>query len=328
MKKGNLILALASLGITTGLSEIAMNLFLNKTTKITPTKDGRIYALKANLNTTYAGVPLHTNKYGMRDQNYSEKVQKGIERILVAGDSHAFGFQVAEDQIFPTRLEEMLNTSVKGKRYEVLNAGVFGYDALQESEAVDYFMKRFEGIKTIIICGVENDVCIPEFIPTGYHSPIIELGKTAFAKVVGNSYEPKIGGLKRAPRDPETGLPVYNTTSAGKFRDYAGLNSIEMAYTRISKKAANQKARVLFFIDYDLIHPEMNEFGATDIEIKMEEIAKKAGFEIIDIQKPTLEYMKKHNLKYGDLRTKSKTHPNARGHRLLAEILYNHLSKK
>jgi lysophospholipase L1-like esterase len=48
-------------------------------------------------------------------------------RVLVLGDSYAFGFGVNDDETFPHRLGELL-----GGRADVLNFGVPGYDLVQE----------------------------------------------------------------------------------------------------------------------------------------------------------------------------------------------------
>jgi len=64
---------------------------------------------------------------GLRDKEYPYKKEPGTFRILVLGDSFAWGYGVEQDEIFSERLENML-----GQDYEVLNAGITGYGTDQE----------------------------------------------------------------------------------------------------------------------------------------------------------------------------------------------------
>ena len=66
------------------------------------------------------GIPFHftTNSQGRRDPERGPKAA-GARRVLVLGDSVAFGVPVADDETFAARLERRL----AGERIEVINAG-------------------------------------------------------------------------------------------------------------------------------------------------------------------------------------------------------------
>ena len=79
--------------------------------------------------------------YGLRDFDYPLAKPDGTYRILVLGDSIAFGYCnptefIARDDTFPKVLERRLNDPpLPGiERVEVINLSVSGYDTAQEVE--------------------------------------------------------------------------------------------------------------------------------------------------------------------------------------------------
>jgi lysophospholipase L1-like esterase len=93
---------------------------------------------------------VHINENGLRDRQHSYQRQNDIERILVLGDSFAWGYGVEESERFSQLLEKSLHV-------EVINAGVSGYSTDQE-----LLWYRNEGIKyetdLVILVLAGNDV--------------------------------------------------------------------------------------------------------------------------------------------------------------------------
>jgi hypothetical protein len=73
-------------------------------------------------------VGVRINRRGLRGREVSAQPEAGTFRILVVGDSVAFGWGVEEEETFERVLERRLN---EGARVEVINAGVPGYSADQ-----------------------------------------------------------------------------------------------------------------------------------------------------------------------------------------------------
>ena len=88
---------------------------------------------------------VQINKNGLRDREHSYERQNDMERILVLGDSFAWGYGVEESERFSQLLEKSLDA-------EVINAGVSGYSTDQE-----LLWYQNEGIK------YETDLVILEF---------------------------------------------------------------------------------------------------------------------------------------------------------------------
>ena len=68
---------------------------------------------------------VRINANGLRDREHSYERQGDIERILVLGDSFAWGYGVEESERFSQLLEKSMDV-------EVINAGVSGYSTDQE----------------------------------------------------------------------------------------------------------------------------------------------------------------------------------------------------
>ena len=72
------------------------------------------------------------NSDGFRDRTFEHTRAPGTHRIVVLGDSVAFGYGVDLEDSFPKVLERLLNDV--GTGHEVLNFGVGGYNTTQEVE--------------------------------------------------------------------------------------------------------------------------------------------------------------------------------------------------
>jgi lysophospholipase L1-like esterase len=89
---------------------------------------------------TTMGKPLSINSHGLRDREYKWDKPPGVKRILVLGDSFAWGYGVADSEIFTEVLEREL---AGGKQsWQVLNSGVSGWGTDQE-----YLFLNSEGFR-------------------------------------------------------------------------------------------------------------------------------------------------------------------------------------
>ncbi len=93
-----------------------------------------------NWKATTFGRPLTNNSKGLRDREYPYEKPTGTSRILVLGDSFAWGYGVGDQEIFTDVLEENLQGSSTTR--EVQNASVSGWGTDQE-----YLFLDREGFK-------------------------------------------------------------------------------------------------------------------------------------------------------------------------------------
>jgi D-alanyl-lipoteichoic acid acyltransferase DltB (MBOAT superfamily) len=91
------------------------------------------------------GNVFSTNELGMRDREYAVQKPANTFRIALLGPSHVMGNGVADDETFETLLEARMNReqAAKGRNVEILNFGVDGYPlpaqlAILEDRALDF----------------------------------------------------------------------------------------------------------------------------------------------------------------------------------------------
>lgn len=105
------------------------------------------WAMRPNVDVTLPKYRLTTNSVGLRNKELRDL--EGQVRILALGDSRTFGEGADNDFTWPALLEKKLNDYKPG-HFEVINAGVSGYNAFQ---GLRYLETR--GIKlnpNLVIC--------------------------------------------------------------------------------------------------------------------------------------------------------------------------------
>jgi hypothetical protein len=81
----------------------------------------------------FAGVPIRINNLGMRDpRDYAIEKQPNTFRILLLGDSVAFGHGSIYEHTYAHLLEQRLKTWRPDVDWQIWNAGVPGYNSSQE----------------------------------------------------------------------------------------------------------------------------------------------------------------------------------------------------
>jgi len=74
---------------------------------------------------------IYINKYGLRNKEVNTNNGINVKRVVVLGDSFTFANAIRDEDIFTTKMENILNEN-KSEHYEVINAGVEGYGNIQE----------------------------------------------------------------------------------------------------------------------------------------------------------------------------------------------------
>jgi len=197
----NLSLMIISTLFALFLSEIALRLIGLEPLYVSPERD-RFWKYDSLLGwahqpgqegifeTPQFRTAVRINEKGLRDRGHSYEPENDVERVLVLGDSFAWGYGVEESERFSQLLEKSLGV-------EVINASVSGYSTDQE-----LLWYRNEGIKyetnLVILVIAGNDVGDndQQLVSTIYYKPkfVIEDGELVL-----------------------TGYPVPKTSTQGKF---------------------------------------------------------------------------------------------------------------
>jgi len=85
-----------------------------------------------NVRGLHGRALYRTNSAGMRGPEIARKPPPGTFRIALAGDSYTMGWKIAEEETYARRLQVLLDdAALPDARFEVLNLGLGGLDARQ-----------------------------------------------------------------------------------------------------------------------------------------------------------------------------------------------------
>ncbi len=97
------------------------------------------------------GADLSTNAYGFRDRDIALEKSPGVYRLAVLGASFEMGSGVNDTETYSRQLQLLFDRHLPG-RVEVLNFGVFAYNAIQINAAYDAFVSAFKPDAVLVPC--------------------------------------------------------------------------------------------------------------------------------------------------------------------------------
>ena len=116
-----------------------------------------VYELNPGATAEYDGVTIRINSSGFRDDEFPGPKAAIGERIMLLGDSVAFGFGVPMTEAFPQALEEILaRSSADSVAPVVYNLAVPGYSTEEEMRLLEKWKDRLRP-DTIVWSYVLND---------------------------------------------------------------------------------------------------------------------------------------------------------------------------
>lgn len=118
-----------------------------------------VFRHEPGLRRTYQGVTVSINELGLRDRSLGKK-QEGELRILLLGDSVTFGWGVPIEATFGRKLEELLKSSL-GSAVRTVNAGVGGYNTVQEQALLKAYADVIDP-DIVVLTYVANDIELNE----------------------------------------------------------------------------------------------------------------------------------------------------------------------
>jgi hypothetical protein len=170
-------LALTLVGLEVGLRLSGYTLYYLDKAAFIPSQNPEIlYELNPGFRGLYAGVPIIINSCGFRGKELAPSSAPEITRVVLLGDSVAFGQGVQEGETLAEQLETRLQAKLPYP-VEVVNLGVPGYDTCQEWWT---FKERALPLKprVAVLLYVENDTDPPVFQVQGAEvvSPDVRTG--------------------------------------------------------------------------------------------------------------------------------------------------------
>jgi lysophospholipase L1-like esterase len=248
------------------------------------------------------------NRHGYRGRAYPKDKPDGVIRILGLGDSNMFGYGMADNQTFLHLLERSLNARSAGKRYQVLNFAVPGYNTMQEAEQLESVGIQYRP-DMILILFVPNDAMLPNFVRRKKGS-----GLMPFTRVDELMNEGAALFGTEAERDQ---LEFWNDPSRvpPEYASMVGKGAVREGLRRISYLAGTHGFQVFLFC---LIKGQ-------PLQAEVVRWCPELGIRFLDLD----EYMAENGLRHGPELwiSEEDPHPNAAFHRAIADFLSQALTR-
>ncbi|QXD16171.1 hypothetical protein GQ464_004250 [Rhodocaloribacter litoris] len=248
---------------------------------------------------------LRTNRWGMRDKDYEQAKPPQTYRIAVLGASHAMGSGVADEEVFEAILEERLNREHAGgvyERYEVLNFSVTAYSLVPIVYVHDQKVTSFR----------------PDAIFYVLHPGEIERTLTKLNSIIRHNFPIPYPGLRQIIEQAGVHGEMTEVEIQRRLRPY-GEEVIRWGYGQLATAARAYGARPVWIL---LPMPEAMP-GEAEEAAYLEKLAHEAGFVTIK-----LEGVYKGEEVSSIIVAPWDWHPNAKGHALVADRLYQELLKQ
>ena len=305
--------------------------------ELTPGASGGLFDTDAKINSQgFRGPEPSSNPSG--------------QRVIVLGDSIAFGNSVLWEDTFSSQLQQRLNSGKKD--VEILNFGVGGYDILQEVSLLEIRGLKYHP-NLVVVAYCLNDISIAStnleqiewrrsprsFL---YRSRLAQFVAISIEKirlkrwlshmnqpeVFHREYEHQIDAIGEDEvelLDLMKNAPKYPSTTYYGDRDRVG--RLRFLFRRLASISRENGFRVVIMI-VPLLVGDAGTYSHHVAHRIVEMEAQRAGFDTIDL---TDAFMRAGmgNLKneFGDI-----IHPNRRGHAIIAGLLsdyvVNHLKEQ
>jgi hypothetical protein len=298
---------------------------------------GIVYELKPNVRGIFMGQPLVINSQGLRDYDYTRHKQPGTLRIVGGGDSSLFGWGVPMEDSGLKVLERRLNGEFRGRKFEVINFGVPGYNTAMESET---FVRRcLEYAPDLVLLNFNtNDYDVPEFmrrpddLATLRRSYLFDMvysvyeGVTAVDREQLGVFDITVDEAHAAHLDEDPAIPE-------EYRYMVGAKGVVRALERLAAAARERDIPFVVFdvkpepgFDPNYVRDELRD-GQREL---LERESKRLGFYFLNTYPYFMNYLKEHP----DARLQPTVfavsaadgHPNTLAHSINAQALFDFLT--
>lgn len=275
---------------------------------------------KSDLNTESRDAQT-INGQGFRDDKFEKRKAAGELRIIALGDSCTFGDGVANWETYANVLEDLLRRAAPARPAQVINAGVPGYTSYQIRAYLTRELLDYQPDLVLVYVGLNDHIPavdrltdaergrVDAFTFTAQrfldHFRIYQFLKSRVKKNLGAARrEPPPAPLDKAALEEQEGhvfrVPgkqyMDNLIAIKKLGDAQGFQTIVMTLPHQ-------------FTDESEINPLVRK------------AASEGGIPLLDLFKT----MRRHQAQGESLYGADGGHPNALGHRRIAEALYGKL---
>jgi lysophospholipase L1-like esterase len=289
------------------------------------------YRLTSGFEGLVYGSFVQINSRGLRElESFGYERHEGVLRILCLGDSVVFGYGVAREKAFPAVIAELLATVNPGNRFEVINAGIPGYNTVQEVRFLEVEGSRYQP-DLVLLFFVINDPEGTRVLDTeGHLLPVPEdiwlrlfrrYGSLSPPDTVFHSYNAVRRALMpltaRHRRMVEEAVEYYTN----EIFQNPGWNACQQALARLRQWRDDSDTSVV-----PIILPMLTDFDHHPYVATYERFAdacSEAGLAPVDAW-PALQSYDADSLRLHPL----DGHPGVYGHRVIAELVARELGRQ
>jgi hypothetical protein len=340
------------------LAEVGARLFLRLPARIQPTSlalkvqvpedqapgmleclmlDGRAVAHYPTLDGGEIEIPYRTSPQGFRDRPRSRERTPGTYRIAVLGDSVAFGFGIPEEHAAPQILERLFDEHLGPGRVEVMNCGIYSFNATQQAAHLAYRVADFRPDLVLFLTTV-TDASGRGIVADPGKSDRWEVRWTRRLGLTSGRFDPGESSVPPAQRRMlalrrRSALADYvaNRTftwlrgrvmSDGYEQDWLagspGRAAVKEAYTR-ARDLGRERGFDVWVAMYPVLD-RLDDYPLESVHTAVAEICEELGLEFVDLL-PAVE-----GLKATELQAHAHDkHPNGIANRYVAELLEERL---
>jgi lysophospholipase L1-like esterase len=282
-------------------------------------------------------VNVTINSDGFRGKDYSLEKPNNTIRILVLGDSVAFGWGVNDNETFPVFLEKMLNKDSQ-KKYEVLNLAVPGYNTKQEVE-----MLKTKGLKyspdLIIIAYHRNDILNnteEEEMADFYYQKISANATEAYNDIPEGFVDLREKYLQIISKNSTISDfdkhmlggwwadIIINDRTLDDY-DKSRWNTIYIPWRDLYNLTKQRGLKVIIFTGIEMFQDDYHRKVMERIQSFFQDkvLPNKSGWYLIDFQPTVMKYPREELVV-----EPREGHPNPFGHELMAKEIYSFIKEK
>ena len=241
----------------------------------------------------FKGAVLRTNRWGMHDKEYDKQPPIGCFRIALLGASHVMGSGVVREDTFEATLERRLNQ--EGRCFEILNFAVYGNNPIDQIHVLEARVLEFRPQAIFYVGHPEDSQRVARFV----------IESVLKRKPLPDDHLSQVVAQAGVNADTPERVIVQHLAPEGN-------EILSWVYRRLIDDA-RERGICSTFIFLPMI-PETPYPVDTSPDI---ELAKNAGFAVLDLS-DVYAGSDRNALWVAEW----DAHPNARGHRLIADRLY------
>jgi hypothetical protein len=283
-----------------------------------------VYELRPNLEGVFRGRSVRTNAQGLRGgRSFAVEKPAGTFRIVGLGDSCMFGWGMGEGETYLQILQRKLDeTAPAGRRFEVLNFGVPGYNTTMEAATYEHKAARFSP-DLVVIHFIGNDLGLPHFMQppemlrTTSHSYLWDLLHARFGSMQ-DEVDPDLLAHDRSGLAPEVRLGARS-----QYQHMVGPDAYRRAMARLAALTRPRGIPVIVMALGDVSGEGSLAHQAADAN----------GFRFLDASPYFYQYLVDHGFGtekvdwQSAFRIPHDGHPNRLGHELYAEVLLKEIER-